>query len=66
MWSTPSLTLLPNPLRLGVVIPVRVPCVDKIELFYNLQKSISYLKPYCFVQRGFGIELPIELMCPKT
>ena len=33
MRSTPSLPLLPDPLRLGVVAPDRVLCMSQIELF---------------------------------
>ena len=32
MWSTPSLSLLPAPLRLEVEIPVSVPSMGQIEI----------------------------------
>ena len=52
MWNTPSLPLLPGPIRSGVVAPVRVPSLGQIELFNHLLKSIiiSYLKPNSSVQ----------------
>ena len=34
MWSTPLLPLLAGPLQSGVVVPVRVPAMGQIELFY--------------------------------
>ena len=40
MWTTTSLPLLPGPLYLGVVVPVRVPPMDQIEIcnhFLNLK-----------------------------
>ena len=43
VWSTPSLTLLPSPLKPGVVAPVRVSFKDQIDLF----KNYSYLKGPC-------------------
>ena len=52
MWSTPSLLLLPGPLRFRVVVPVRVPSMDQIELFNHLLRiiTICYLKQYSCVQ----------------
>ena len=41
-WRTPSLSLLPGPFRLRVVVLVRVPCMSRIELFNHF----LYLKPY--------------------
>ena len=52
IWSTLPLPLLPVPLLLRLVVPVRVPSLGQIELFYHLQRIIiySYLKPYSSVQ----------------
>ena len=36
MWNTLSLSLLPNSLGPGVVVPVKIPSMDQIELFNNL------------------------------
>ena len=36
MRSTPPLTLLAGPLELGVVVLVRVPFMDQIELYNHL------------------------------
>ena len=38
MWSTLSLPLLPGSLLIGVVVSVRVPSIDQIELFNHLLK----------------------------
>ena len=46
MWSTPSLSLLPDPLLPKVVVPGRVPSVGQVELFNHL----LYLKPFNFAQ----------------
>ena len=35
MWSTPSLPLLPSPLRPGLVISVSISCMGQIDLFKN-------------------------------
>ena len=40
-WSCPSLPLLLGPLRPGVVVPVRVPSMDQIDLFKNYSYSIG-------------------------
>ena len=36
MWSTPSLQLLPGPLKLKMVVPIRIPSIGQIELFNHL------------------------------
>ena len=35
MWSNSSLASLSGPLRPGVVVPVRVPSIDNLDLFQN-------------------------------
>ena len=49
MWITPSLALLPGPLWLRVVVPVRVPSMDQIELFNHLTvwKQMTDVKLNC-------------------
>ena len=42
MWSTPSLPLLPGPLRSGIVVSVMVQSMGQIELFNHLLD----LKPF--------------------
>ena len=44
MWSDQSLPLLPCPLWPGVVVPVRIPSLDRMELFNHL----LYLNPFNF------------------
>ena len=46
MWYTPSLPLLPGPLRSGVVAPVRITSMRHIELFNYLTvcKQMIYVK----------------------
>ena len=44
MWSTPSLPLLPSPLRPLVVAPVRVASMGQTELFNLLLWIIIYIK----------------------
>ena len=46
MWSTPSLPLLPGPLWLKMVIPVRAPSTGQIEIF----NCLVYLKLFNCVQ----------------
>ena len=36
MWNTPSLPSLPDPLWLGMVVPVMVQSIDQIALFNHL------------------------------
>ena len=52
MKSTSPLPLLTAPLQPGVVVHVKVPSMDQIELFYHLLRIfiISYLRPYSCVQ----------------
>ena len=47
--STPSLSLLPGSLWLGVVVPVRIPCMDQIDLL----KNYSYLIELCAKNKIF-------------
>ena len=46
--SNTWLSLLPGPLCLGFLVPVRVSSTSQIEFFNHLQKIIilSYLKPH--------------------
>ena len=46
MTSSPSLTLVSNPLGHGVVVPARVPSMSRIEQFSNLLRVIIYLYIY--------------------
>ena len=40
--STPSLLLLPDPLRTGLMVPVRVLSMSKIDLFEDYAYLIAY------------------------
>ena len=44
MWSTPSLSLFPGPLRTRVVVPIRVPSVGHIELLNNFLMLLTVSK----------------------
>ena len=51
MWSSTSLPLLPGPLRLGVVVPVRIQSMGQIKLFKHstLYKQMTDVKLNCYV-----------------
>ena len=42
----PLITLLPDPLCRGVVLPVMVPCMGQIDLFENCSYSIGVKKTF--------------------
>ena len=44
MWSTPSLPLLPGSLWPGMVVPVRIPFIDQIELCNHLLYHLTVCK----------------------
>ena len=52
MWRPLSLLLLPGPLWLGVVVPVRIPCIGQIEILNHF----LYLKSLNKVQK-----MPVKL-----
>ena len=47
MWSSPSPSLLPGPLWLGMVVPVGVPSMGQIELF-DIHETIKQISSNSF------------------
>ena len=53
MWNTPSLLLLPGPLRPGVIVPVRVSSMCQIEPFnrFIYSRSLNCVRTNdCYVE----------------
>ena len=53
IWSTPSLSLLPGPLWLVLVVPISVLLISQIDLFKNYLYTIEYLISFNCMQIKF-------------
>ena len=60
MWSIPSMPLLPGPLKLGLVIPVRVTCFGHRKFNFSIRIFIIFIIYSFFTSAltdGFTLEI---------